>query len=279
MENHSIKILIYFLDHRCPPVVAWVTETRVTVYLLLAIYLLHVAIHVFMLENLTCIRFHPTPPSGHQLFIPEPWLVKTSGQQCLRQMSLMEAIWLIFQLYEAAFLVKLMSLGKVWCMLLITTNCNISKSEWENIFTLMYLQFNSSLKIWKHKSQAKYSFKSIACVCVSCRKQVLATKAEAERDGVKVPTTLAEYCIRTRVPALDEGSDLLYDDYYDDEDLDEDEEEDGEDCCYDEDDSGNEESWQHSHLHSRLHQHHPESGNVKACALHLHSLRWPFLFP
>ncbi|AWP04226.1 Hypothetical protein SMAX5B_005750 [Scophthalmus maximus] len=31
------------------------------------------------------------------------------------------------------------------------------------------------------------------------RKQVVATKAEAERDGVKVPTTLAEYCIRTRV--------------------------------------------------------------------------------
>ncbi|XP_026062533.1 ubiquitin-conjugating enzyme E2 R2-like [Carassius auratus] len=71
------------------------------------------------------------------------------------------------------------------------------------------------------------------------RKQVLATKAEAERDGVKVPTTLAEYCVRTRAPALDEGSDLLYDDYYDDEDL---EDEDGEDCCYDEDDSGNEES-------------------------------------
>lgn len=51
------------------------------------------------LENVTCIRFHPFPPSIHQLFIPEPWLVKTSGQQCLRQMSLMEAIWLIFQLY------------------------------------------------------------------------------------------------------------------------------------------------------------------------------------
>ncbi|NP_001002688.1 cell division cycle 34 homolog (S. cerevisiae) b [Danio rerio] len=71
------------------------------------------------------------------------------------------------------------------------------------------------------------------------RKQVLATKAEAERDGVKVPTTLAEYCVRTRAPAPDEGSDLLYDDYYDDEDLDD---ENDEDCCYDEDDSGNEES-------------------------------------
>ncbi|XP_035277600.1 ubiquitin-conjugating enzyme E2 R2-like [Anguilla anguilla] len=71
------------------------------------------------------------------------------------------------------------------------------------------------------------------------RKQVLSTKADAERDGVKVPTTLAEYCVRTRAPPADEGSDLFYDDYYDDEDLDD---EDGEDCCYDEDDSGTEES-------------------------------------
>uniref|UniRef100_A0A672I5G2 Ubiquitin-conjugating enzyme E2 R1-like n=1 Tax=Salarias fasciatus TaxID=181472 RepID=A0A672I5G2_SALFA len=70
------------------------------------------------------------------------------------------------------------------------------------------------------------------------RKQVLATKAEAERDGVKVPTTLAEYCVRTRAPAPDEGSDLFYDYYYDDDDV---EGGDG-DCCYDEDDSGNEES-------------------------------------
>lgn len=69
------------------------------------------------------------------------------------------------------------------------------------------------------------------------RKQVLATKADAERDGVKVPTTLAEYCVRTPVPAPDEGSDVFYD-YYDDDDV-----EDGDsDCCYDEDDSGNEES-------------------------------------
>ncbi|KAJ8277251.1 hypothetical protein GJAV_G00073110 [Gymnothorax javanicus] len=75
------------------------------------------------------------------------------------------------------------------------------------------------------------------------RKQVLATKAEADRDGVKVPTTLAEYCIRTRAPPVDEGSTLLYDDYYDDEDLEEDEEDEDEDCCYDdEDDSGTEES-------------------------------------
>ena len=65
----------------------------------------------------------------------------------------------------------------------------------------------------------------------------MATKVEAERDGVKVPTTLAEYCVRRRLPAPDEGSDLFYDYYYDDDV----EGEDG-DCCYDEDDSGNEES-------------------------------------
>ncbi|CAB1331423.1 unnamed protein product, partial [Coregonus sp. 'balchen'] len=74
------------------------------------------------------------------------------------------------------------------------------------------------------------------------RKQVHATKADAERDGVKVPTTLAEYCVRTRAPPPDEGSNLFYDDYYEDEDLEDEDEEDGEDCCYDEDDSGTEES-------------------------------------
>uniref|UniRef100_A0A1A8I2X1 E2 ubiquitin-conjugating enzyme n=4 Tax=Nothobranchius TaxID=28779 RepID=A0A1A8I2X1_NOTKU len=74
------------------------------------------------------------------------------------------------------------------------------------------------------------------------RKQVMATKADAERDGVKVPVTLDEYCVRTQVPPTDDGSNLLYDDYYDDEELDEDDDDDDEDCCYDEDDSGTEDS-------------------------------------
>ncbi|XP_077573795.1 ubiquitin-conjugating enzyme E2 R2-like [Stigmatopora nigra] len=42
------------------------------------------------------------------------------------------------------------------------------------------------------------------------RKQVQATKSEADLDGVKVPVTLEEYCIRTKVPATDDGSSLLY---------------------------------------------------------------------
>uniref|UniRef100_A0A8L0DRY9 UBC core domain-containing protein n=1 Tax=Oncorhynchus mykiss TaxID=8022 RepID=A0A8L0DRY9_ONCMY len=97
------------------------------------------------------------------------------------------------------------------------------------------------------------------------RKQVVSTVAEAERDGVKVPTTLAEYCVQTRVPSQDSSSDLLYDDLYDDdmeeeEEEDEDEESDMESGgeaggtsggeggvttgCYDDDqeDSGNEDS-------------------------------------
>ncbi|KTF86442.1 hypothetical protein cypCar_00011390 [Cyprinus carpio] len=84
-------------------------------------------------------------------------------------------------------------------------------------------------------------------------KQVISTKADAERDGVKVPTTLAEYCIQTKVPSHDSSSDLLYDDLYDD-DIEEEEDDDDEaeasgigsemagDCFGDEDDSGNEES-------------------------------------
>lgn len=59
---------------------------------------------------------------------------------------------------------------------------------------------------------------------------------------MKVPTTLAEYCIKTKVPSNDNSSDLLYDDLYDDDIDDEDEEEEDADC-YDDDDSGNEESW------------------------------------
>ncbi|XP_073442393.1 LOW QUALITY PROTEIN: ubiquitin-conjugating enzyme E2 R1 [Dendrobates tinctorius] len=75
------------------------------------------------------------------------------------------------------------------------------------------------------------------------RKQVLTTKADADNDGVrpglKVPTTLAEYCVKTKVTASDEGSDLLaYDDYYEDDDM----EDEGDSCYEDQDDSGNEES-------------------------------------
>ena len=72
-----------------------------------------------------------------------------------------------------------------------------------------------------------------------CRKQVLGTKEEAEKDGVKVPLTLQEYCVTTG--PKHEPNDIDFCDYdYDDEC-----DEDVEDEMYytDDEDSGNEDSW------------------------------------
>jgi len=72
------------------------------------------------------------------------------------------------------------------------------------------------------------------------RKQVSSTKAEADKDKVIVPTTLAEYCITAKPKASDSNMDMT--DFYDDDYMDDDDDEDDdEDCCYDDDDddSGN----------------------------------------
>lgn len=84
----------------------------------------------------------------------------------------------------------------------------------------------------------------------SQRKQVLATKDDAKRDGVSVPVTLAEYCVRTKLPPTDHGSNLLCDDpcdsyNSDDEDEldeDDDDDDDSEGHFYDDNDSGTEDS-------------------------------------
>jgi len=70
------------------------------------------------------------------------------------------------------------------------------------------------------------------------RKQVLGTKEEAEKDDVKVPMTLQEYCVTSGPKS--EPSDVEFCDYdYGDEDDDDDDD----DMYYDDDDdSGNEES-------------------------------------
>jgi len=71
------------------------------------------------------------------------------------------------------------------------------------------------------------------------RKQVLGTKEDAEKDGVKVPTTLQEYCV-TSAPKTEPINEVdFYDDDYGD---DIDDEDDDDMYCDDEDDSGNEES-------------------------------------
>ncbi|XP_022095009.1 ubiquitin-conjugating enzyme E2 R2-like isoform X4 [Acanthaster planci] len=76
------------------------------------------------------------------------------------------------------------------------------------------------------------------------QKQVQRTKADAEKDGVVVPTTLQDYCIKTKTQTPSHSSQDLTDFYEDDDyDGDYDEEEEEEECYYDdEDDSGNGES-------------------------------------
>ncbi|PVD20268.1 hypothetical protein C0Q70_20765 [Pomacea canaliculata] len=84
---------------------------------------------------------------------------------------------------------------------------------------------------WKDSKGKEKEYENII------RKQVQATKEEAERDGVKVPMTLQEYCVSSR-PPQDNQVDA---DFYDDDDYVDDVED--EEMYQDEDDmdSGNEE--------------------------------------
>lgn len=71
-----------------------------------------------------------------------------------------------------------------------------------------------------------------------------ASRLEAEKDNVVVPTTLEEYCIKHRSKPSEMEADMtdFYDDDYGD-DMDDDEEEDGDDeYKEDNEDSGNGES-------------------------------------
>ncbi|XP_013403676.1 ubiquitin-conjugating enzyme E2 R2 [Lingula anatina] len=72
------------------------------------------------------------------------------------------------------------------------------------------------------------------------RKQVQATKQEAEKDGVVVPTTLEDYCVSTNPKPSDSSMDAA--DFYDDDYGDDIDDDDDDDNVYeeDDDDSGNE---------------------------------------
>ncbi|KAF2361642.1 Ubiquitin-conjugating enzyme E2 [Trinorchestia longiramus] len=74
------------------------------------------------------------------------------------------------------------------------------------------------------------------------RKQVSLSRKEAENDGVVVPLTQEDYCIKTKVKPETENVDMA--DFYDDDyDIDDDDEEEySDDNLYDGDDSGNGES-------------------------------------
>lgn len=69
--------------------------------------------------------------------------------------------------------------------------------------------------------------------------------SEAEKDGVTVPTTLEEYCVRASTSRNEENDDCILDDLddldpYDIDDYDEDEDDDSQ--CQSYTDSGNEET-------------------------------------
>lgn len=80
------------------------------------------------------------------------------------------------------------------------------------------------------------------------RRQVEESRKEAEKDGVVVPTTVSEYCIKTRIPSKDSTvsndiSEIFFDDDDDDygvngdyDDFDDDDDDENED--YGDDDSG-----------------------------------------
>lgn len=87
---------------------------------------------------------------------------------------------------------------------------------------------------WKDSKGADKEYENIV------RKQVLATKVDADNDGVVVPMTLEEYCIKSK-PALQKDSeDIDFDDFddFDDDDMDDNDE----DAATDPEDSGNGES-------------------------------------
>ena len=84
---------------------------------------------------------------------------------------------------------------------------------------------------------------------INYRKQALATKEDAEKDGVHVPLTLQEYCVTFK--PVDTSSNIDVVDFYDDDDYvgemdddDDDDDDDGDNYYDDDEDSGNGgESW------------------------------------
>lgn len=70
----------------------------------------------------------------------------------------------------------------------------------------------------------------------------MAARAEAERDGLKVPLTLEDYCIKTQVKPNPSDSQIEMTDFYDDDYDEEYEVSDGSEYAEDDNDSGNGES-------------------------------------
>lgn len=107
-----------------------------------------------------------------------------------------------------------------------------------NTFSPANVDASVQYRKWKDSKGKEKEYEAII------RKQVRDTSKDAEKDGVKVPTTLAEYCVKTRLPSKDSSVNMddIDDDYniYDD-DYDEDES----DSCDDNEDYGDDDSGAH----------------------------------
>lgn len=93
-----------------------------------------------------------------------------------------------------------------------------------------------SFRKWKESKGRDKEYENII------RKQVLSTRQEAAKDGIVVPTTLADYCVSAKPSTSDSVTDF---DFYDDDYVeDDDDDDDDDDCCYnnEEEDSGNSDS-------------------------------------
>lgn len=90
--------------------------------------------------------------------------------------------------------------------------------------------------------RSRYLYQYVSHICFLSRKQAQAAKMEAEKEGIVVPVTLEDYCIKTRARPAEQQLDMT--DFYDDEyELDDDEDEQLSATDYEDgDDSGNGES-------------------------------------
>lgn len=88
---------------------------------------------------------------------------------------------------------------------------------------------------------------------MNCSKQVEDSRKDAEKDGVVVPTTVSEYCIKTRLPSKDSNAsnditDIFFEDDDDDYGLNEDYEDEDEEIEHDNEDYGDDDSGAHDEI-------------------------------
>lgn len=108
--------------------------------------------------------------------------------------------------------------------------------EYENIIRYEFsLCFYDGCTVYIVTRNAKAISSLYIQLCVTstfsfsfCRKQVQASRLDAEKDGVVVPTTMEEYCMKAK-PMRPAQDSIEMDDFYDDELYDMDDEDDDED--------------------------------------------------